>query len=733
MKNSFNFKEVRKEFTKTQFTFFIILFVLALVLGVFIPVILPNSSLQNIKLSKSYVAGELADEDVYAPYDVSFVDEVATLEARQAAESSVLPYFSYDMTRTLENITSSVSYMDAILKKGSLDPAKALEKSGIVDQFDVTGRFQALPIEQRNILTRIVQENVETILETGLFSSSDVVLVRESGYDNVTAELPSSSSYDISMRDVDLRNVLTEAELYEYLIKNGLSDYPKLGFDNIMLIADATMMFARPNVGYNEIKTRFLREQEAGNTDSVVIRVAKGDLIIERDTVITEQQLRIVDMINGMRVDSRWQLHFGQTVYLFVILALGMSLMFEFTPYKFRIPLYSILFLSLFNITILLSYFTMIWGSRLSQYIALDVLLPYLYLPVLFTCITIKRRIGFTAGFIVAGFFVLFPSSSKYTFFYLLAIIESSVLFVRFGTNRIDSIKQALMSSGVSIVVTVFYSIISDFTYVVMFNSVLASVANVIVTFIMVHVMLPIIELAFNIPTTFRLHELSYTDTPTLNRLNQVAQGTFNHVRNVSDMAYIAAKEIGANAELTRVGALYHDIGKAEHPEYFIENQHGKNAHDLINTNLSAAVIKSHVKLGVEKGREIGLPQEVLNIISEHHGNDIITFFFNEAKKDAQNRQNVIVNEEDFRYNGQIPQTPESAIVMLADCVEAASRTLKNPNTQKYDRLIMNIIISKINHNQLSDSKLTLTDLMVIKDTFIRILVGRDHQRIEYD
>ena len=152
----------------------------------------------------------------------------------------------------------------------------------------------------------------------------------------------------------------------------------------------------------------------------------------------------------------------------------------------------------------------------------------------------------------------------------------------------------------------------------------------------------------------------------------------------------------------------------------------------MLTNNLSAAVIKSHVKLGVEKGREIGLPQEVLDIISEHHGNDIISYFYNEAKKNAQGTD-ITVREEDFRYTGNIPQTPESGIVMLADCVEAASRTLKNPNPQKYDRLIMNIMISKINYGQLSDSRLTLSDLFKVKDTFIRFLMGRDHQRIEYD
>ena len=196
-------------------------------------------------------------------------------------------------------------------------------------------------------------------------------------------------------------------------------------------------------------------------------------------------------------------------------------------------------------------------------------------------------------------------------------------------------------------------------------------------------------------------------------------------------MAYAAAKAIGANAELARVGALYHDIGKTEHPEYFVENQTGKNAHDDISSTLSAAIIKSHVKIGVEKAKEIGLPQEVIDIIAEHHGNDLIKFFYNEAMKN--NKLGSTVSEEDFRYSGRIPSTPESAIVMLADCVEAATRTIKNPNHQKYEKFISSIITDKIAHKQLDNSTLTLTNLEKIKEAFIHQLMGRDHHRIEYD
>ena len=210
-----------------------------------------------------------------------------------------------------------------------------------------------------------------------------------------------------------------------------------------------------------------------------------------------------------------------------------------------------------------------------------------------------------------------------------------------------------------------------------------------------------------------------------------MAQGTYNHVKNVSDLAYEGAVAIGANAELALVGARYHDIGKMVHPEYFIENQSDKNAHDSISSQLSRSIIKSHVRLGTEKGKEVGLPQEVLDIIGEHHGNDLIRFFYNEALKNVS--KNSTVEKEDFMYDGNIPSTKESAIVMLADCVEAATRTLKKPSLQRYDKFITNIISDKIAYGQLDNSNLTITDLKKLKEAFIPTLLGRDHHRISYD
>jgi putative nucleotidyltransferase with HDIG domain len=206
-----------------------------------------------------------------------------------------------------------------------------------------------------------------------------------------------------------------------------------------------------------------------------------------------------------------------------------------------------------------------------------------------------------------------------------------------------------------------------------------------------------------------------------------VAPGTYSHSVMVANLAESACQEIGANALLARVGAYYHDIGKMEQPDYFVENQTIYNKHDDIAPRLSATVIRSHVKLGLEKARSLGLPQEVMDIIAEHHGNSVISWFYHEAlKREAQ------VNMEDFTYPGRPPRSRESAVVMLADVTEAAVRTLKKPNASKLEKFIQELIMSKVEHGQLTESELTFRDLETIKNAFVRVLAGYYHSRIEY-
>jgi putative nucleotidyltransferase with HDIG domain len=201
----------------------------------------------------------------------------------------------------------------------------------------------------------------------------------------------------------------------------------------------------------------------------------------------------------------------------------------------------------------------------------------------------------------------------------------------------------------------------------------------------------------------------------------------------VANLAESACQDIKANAALARVGAYYHDIGKMENPQYFVENQGDYNPHDDMDPRLSVTVIRSHVKLGVEKARQLGLPREVLNIISEHHGNSIITWFYSKALKQEENEaKRSPVNVEDFSYPGSPPRSRESAVVMLADVSEAAIKSMDKPTPVKMEKFIQELFAAKVEHGQLSNSELTFRDLEIIKKAFIGVLAGYHHSRIAY-
>ena len=260
----------------------------------------------------------------------------------------------------------------------------------------------------------------------------------------------------------------------------------------------------------------------------------------------------------------------------------------------------------------------------------------------------------------------------------------------------------------------------------------IVSTLNAIVSVILLVMLLPVMEYVFNLPTDFRLLELTSMNSKILKKMATVARGTYNHSVGVAELAEAACETIGANHLLARVGAYYHDIGKIDQPEYFIENQTGDNKHDELKPSLSAAVIKSHVKVGIEKAKQIGLPQEVIDILAQHHGSDLINYFYIEAMNANQNDKKTRVSPEDFSYNGTPPMTREAAVVMLADSIDAASRTIKQPTTPKIEKLIWKITMDKIDHHQLTQCNLSLMDLELIKKSFVIILSGRFHTRIEY-
>ncbi len=242
---------------------------------------------------------------------------------------------------------------------------------------------------------------------------------------------------------------------------------------------------------------------------------------------------------------------------------------------------------------------------------------------------------------------------------------------------------------------------------------------------------LPIFEFLFKVVTNVSLLELSDFNHPLLKRLVLEAPGTYHHSLLVGNLAEIAAESINANSLLARVGAYYHDIGKLEKPEYFSENQdRSLSRHDQLKASMSKLVIINHVKDGVLLAKKHKLNSAIIQFIEQHHGTSLVFYFYRRALEESKNKEDV--KEEVFRYTGPKPQTKETAIVLLADSVEAACRALETPNAQRIEEVVHTIINNKFIDAQLDECDLTLKDLNKIDKTFIRILSAIYHSRVEY-
>jgi putative nucleotidyltransferase with HDIG domain len=263
--------------------------------------------------------------------------------------------------------------------------------------------------------------------------------------------------------------------------------------------------------------------------------------------------------------------------------------------------------------------------------------------------------------------------------------------------------------------------IVSDWAY---------GALNGLLSPVIVYGILPVIESIFDVTTDLSLLEFSNLNHPLLKRLSMEASGTYHHSIIVGNMSEAAAQAIGANSLLARVGSYYHDVGKIEKAEYFAENMlSGGNPHEKLNPRMSALILMNHVKKGLELARQYRLPSSIVEIIAQHHGKTLMSFFYQKAVKKNGHED---TSENVYRYTGPRPQSREAAIVMLADAVEAASRSLKEPTHSRLKGVIEDLVNERFREGQLNECPLTLLDLEQIKASFLMILGGTFHMRVEY-
>ena len=485
----------------------------------------------------------------------------------------------------------------------------------------------------------------------------------------------------------------------------------------------------QPSLLYNAQATERKRDQKLQAVLPTRGRVRQDQVVIRSGDEVTPQRYEQLQSLNLEQRerggDTSWALTvLGRSLLVFSAVALFFLYMYLLRPVIFN-DLRRFLLACLVLGFVLVGYLIAGAFGGAAQY-AVPVALACILLTIVF-----DSRVG---SFAVLTLAALGGLEFGYDFPFTFATLIVGVLAV-FSVRDVKNRSQILASAALvfvayAVVLTGYELLRADPFARDLLPDLIAITANAAAV-MFVGPILWGVEKGFGVTTDITLLELSDTNRTLLKKLSTQAPGTFNHSLQVANLAEAAADAIGANALRARVGALYHDIGKMLKPEYFIENQQpGENPHEKIKPSMSALVIAAHVKEGVQLGKEQNLPQMVIDFIASHHGTGLIEFFYRRAQEQAEDPEQV--NEADYRYPGPRPQTNEQAIVMLADSIEAASRSLDKPTPKRLESLIEGIVSARIRDGQLDESSLTFVDLARIKDAFHGLLCGIYHFRVRY-
>lgn len=366
---------------------------------------------------------------------------------------------------------------------------------------------------------------------------------------------------------------------------------------------------------------------------------------------------------------------------------------------------------------------------------------PFLLLPITFISMIIalgySRRTA-VINLLFQYFLIWFLLKPEYqtAFWVYLPGSVIAALGMAYIRTRAKLIKLGALAGGTHFVIIIAYELLH--TEQVILNDGLFGLANGLVSGFIILGILPFLERWFQILTDQSLLELADLNQPLLKELSLKAPGTYHHSLRLGNLAEAATEVINGNALLTRVGSYYHDIGKLNKPEYFIENEAASlDRHKALTPSMSTLVITAHVKDGIELARYHKLPRSVIDFISQHHGTSVVKYFYHAALQNSESgsggdRVEPEITEESFRYPGPKPQTKETGVLLLADSVEAASRTLEEVTPAKLEGLVHEVIMEKLLDGQLDNCNLTMKELRVIEATFIRVLAGIFHPRIKY-
>ena len=651
-------------------------------------------SSQNYFFQKVIENG-ISKKDIVAQKDIKVVDTKKTELHKKEVAQNVEPILTQAED---EFITTTLSTLkNSVIKIREKDADDSVKTDELFVLFDESGK----------------QELVDFMLKA---SDNDLRILFEKAQVTLTSVLNTG----ISSKDFEDNNV---SNIIRKNIPNNVPRYQGT------LITGVLNQVLVPNLVVDEFATEIAKKNAQNAVKPYEVVFKKGQKIVfegEPVTKLKRDALRAAGY-NVLEVNWGGILGFWLIIGFFTFVFLQYQRNFEKQYYDAKHMMITA------SLTLLTAFIAALMPTGFSPYI-----IPIPAYTILLSIFTTPRSAFFCSTIVLALIAVGMHWNLEVicSFMLLNTVVMTAVSRLKFSKRSDLLIVSAKISlAGVAITGGIYFleKYMMDINNTLILQDIGIILVNCfILSGVLILGILPIIENLFGIMTPYGLAELADHNQELLKKLMQDAPGTFNHSLTVSHMCETAAEAIGANPVLARVGAMYHDVGKLSRPMFFVENQsfYGiDNPHNSCTPRFSKMLITAHPKDGIEWAKEAKLPQVIHNFILQHHGTSLVSYFYNEALKE-EGAENV--NEEQFRYTGPKPNTKEIAIVMIADAVESASRTAKNPSNEEIDAIINKIIKERLNDGQLSDSPLTLKDLKIIGETFSRMLRGMHHKRIKY-
>lgn len=707
-----------------------------------------------------YQAGDIADRDIKASADFLVEDQESTAKRHQELleetplildlDERIGPEISARLHQAFEFMRQTIQ--EAQRPAGGAEPGSSkteaklpfdklykvlLEKKPEFDKLlGVTLPNNIFFLLSRNYFSTrwedVISQQLNHIISQGVLSEQSLTPL-DTARPVIVRRLPSwhEKPEANAQRFLDLADAKKKASLY---CREAVEDLPS---GSRWAICEVAQALITPNVSLNRAETEQRKLARLQDFRPVYFQIKKGEMLVREGEKITPTHLVKLQALDQERPRGWWFWRFLGTWGL-IALVTGCSyklvrLKTKKAPRTFKELTF--IAVTVLGITLLSLGLVIIGGAltRLSPLLAKDFLF---YLPVALAPILVQAFIGLEAAvltsFLAAMLTALLVEKSFLFFLYFSLSGLVGVWAGYYSRTRWGFLRTSLYVSGVNAVMVLALKLLE---FPVSVQDILLGMAFGLAGGIQIGILATglaqVMEVLFDLTSDVRLLELVNLERPILRQLMLVAPGTYHHSIIVGNMVEAAAEKIGANPLLAKAAAYYHDIGKIKKPTYFVENQlGGENKHEKLAPSMSSLILQAHVKDGVELARQNKVSPKIIDIIQQHHGTSFMAYFYNKAKQQAANPN--MVNSEDFRYPGPRPQTKEAGLVLLADQVEAASKTLLDPTPARIQGAVQKIINNIFADGQLDECELTLKDLHEIAKSFIKILSGIFHHRVEY-